>query len=123
MAALKHGIPKPPTQGEQTDKIQWTAQYIRVNYNQPLPLDRIADLVGMEKTYFSRRFKQLTGFGFNEYLTQIRLQQAEQLLCQTKLSITEISELCGFNSSHYFADTFRRFKGLPPSQYRKKRKE
>ena len=122
LTALKHGTPKPPSRGEHTDKIQWAAQYIRDNYNQPLPLDRIAELAGMDRSYFSRRFKQLTGFGFSEYLTQIRLRQAEHLLLQTKLSVSEISELCGFNSSHYFADTFRRSKGMSPSQYRKGRK-
>ena len=72
----------------------------------------------MEKTYFSRQFKALTGFGFLEYLTQTRIRAAEQLLAETDLSIVDIAELAGFSCSNYFGDVFRRYKGVSPSAYR-----
>ena len=72
----------------------------------------------MEKTYFSKRFKALTGFGFLEYLTQTRLQAAQELLTATEMSIGDISEACGFSSSNYFGDVFRRCCGMSPSDYR-----
>ena len=72
----------------------------------------------MEKTYFSRRFKALTGFGFLEYLTQTRIRAAEQLLIETELSIENIAELTGFSCSNYFGDVFRHYKGVSPTAYR-----
>jgi AraC-like DNA-binding protein len=61
----------------------------------------------------------LTGFGFLDYLTQIRLQEAQRLLRTTALSLSDISEMCGFSGSNYFGDVFRRYTGLSPSAYRK----
>ena len=78
----------------------------------------------MERTYFSKRFKALTGFGFWEYVTQTRLKEAERLLSETDISIGSVAELCGFSGSNYFGDVFCRWKGVSPTQYRKQcRKE
>ena len=96
------------------------AQYISENYHLQLTLDDAAKIAYMERTHFSKRFKQLTGFGFQDYLTQTRIRAAENLLQTTDLSISEIAEHCGFSSSNYFGDAFRRWKGISPSTYRKK---
>ena len=103
--------------GETVDKIQYAARYISENYAEPLTLEDAARLTNLEKTYFSKRFKLLTGFGFHEYLTEVRLCAAAQLLEQTDLSMVDIAERCGFSNSNYFGDVFRRWKGCSPSQY------
>lgn len=120
--ALRHGRPKEPLHGEGADKIQALARYIALNYAQPITLHDAAAMAHMEDTYFSKRFKALTGFGFQEYLTQTRLQEAQRLLQDTDLSVGEIAERCGFSGANYFGDVFRRWKGLSPSQYRQKQK-
>jgi len=121
LCALIHGHPKEPVHGESEDKVQATAHYIARNYAQPITLRDAAAMTCMEHTYFSKRFKALTGFGFQEYLTQIRLQAAEQLLLESAISIGEVAERCGFSSANYFGDVFRRWKGQSPSEYRKVR--
>lgn len=118
LTALRHGKRRSPCAGETADKIQEVARYISENYHQPLTLHDCAQLAYMEDTYFSKQFKRLTGFGFQEYLTQIRIRAAELLLLQTELSVSQISEACGFSSSNYFGDAFRRSTGLSPSAYR-----
>ena len=120
---LRYGTPKPPSQEETADKIQRVARYISEHYSQWLTLEDAAGLVHMEKTYFSKRFKALTGFGFLDYLTQTRLRAAESLLVETELTIGNISETCGFSGSNYFADVFRRYHGISPSEYRVKSRE
>lgn len=122
LCALRHGTPAPPCTGETADKIQQVARYISENYAEPLNLHAAAKLAGLEETYFSRRFKVLTGFGFHEYLTQTRLLAAEQLLENSDLTMVDVAEHCGFSNSNYFGDVFRRWKGLSPSQYRKQLK-
>lgn len=115
---LRFGKPKAPCQEETADKIQQAARYISEHYSDLLTLEDAAGLVHMEKTYFSKRFKALTGFGFLDYLTQTRLRAAEDLLVRTSLSIGEISEACGFSGSNYFGDVFRRYHSISPSEYR-----
>lgn len=115
---LRYGNPKAPFQEETADKIQRAAQYISEHFSQWLSLEDVAEYVHMEKTYFSKRFKALTGFGFLDYLTQTRLRAAESLLSCTEMSIGSISEACGFSGSNYFADVFRRYHGVSPTEYR-----
>jgi len=103
------------------EAIQNVAKYISENYNASITLDDAAKLANMSPTYFSRKFKKVTGFGFKEYLCKIRLKQAENLLLQTKNSITEIALQCGFNDSNYFGDVFKKARGMSPHQYRKNR--
>ena len=118
LMALRHGKRRSPCAGETADKIQEVARYISENYHQPLTLHDCAQLAYLEDTYFSKQFKRLTGFGFQEYLTQLRIREAEQLLRHSELSVSQIAEACGFSSSNYFGDAFRRSTGLSPSAYR-----
>lgn len=119
LTALRHGKPAAPCTGETADKVQFVARYISEHFAEPITLQSAAALAGMEETYFSKRFKLLTGFGFLEYLSQTRLLAAERLLDETDLNMAAIAECCGFSSSNYFGDVFRRWKGVSPSQYRK----
>ena len=64
-------------------------------------------------------FKQATGFGLREYLVNLRIQRACELLLSTTLSITDIADKCGFNDSNYFGDAFRKAIGVSPRDYRK----
>jgi len=116
--ALRWGSPKEPCQEETTERIQLAAKYINDHYTQWITLEDAAEVANMEKTYFSKRFKAMTGFGFLEYLTEIRLREAKKLLLGSSLSIGEISEVCGFTSSNYFGDLFRKRFGQAPSTYR-----
>ena len=118
--ALRYGSKKEQLIGESADKIQMIAKYISEHYNEDITLSMAANMAYLEKTYFSKRFKLLTGFGFQEYLLQTRILAAEKLLLETKQSISKISENCGFSCSNYFGDVFRRYKGISPSEYRKK---
>lgn len=119
LESLRYGECKAPCQEETADKIQQAAKYISEHYSQWMTLEDIASLVHMEKTYFSRRFKALTGFGFLDYLTQTRLRASEDLLIRTDLSIREISDSCGFSGSNYFGDVFRRYHNISPTEYRR----
>lgn len=121
--ALRYGKPAMPCTGETADKIQHVARYISENYAEVLSLHDAAQMANMEDTYFSKRFKTLTGFGFHEYLTQTRLLAAQHLLEETSVSVSEIADRCGFSSSNYFGDVFRRWKGCSPSQHRTSFKE
>ncbi len=99
--------------------IQQAAQYIYTHFDEPLTLDLVAERVHMSPTYFSRRFKQITGFGFKEYVNYVRLKEASRLLLETGLPLSEIARKCGFSDSNYFGDLFKKEKGMSPRMYRR----
>ena len=101
--------------------ITQTISYVKENYSQQLRLSDIAKMHSVSAEHLSREFKKETGFGFNEYLTMLRLQNAERLLKDgTKRSIAEIAYDCGFNDSNYFSDKFKRIYGVSPIKFKNK---
>ena len=98
--------------------IEQAINYIALNYSLPLTLDDMAARFGLCPSYFSKKFKLETGSNFKEYLNYIRLRQATQMLLTTDDSITKIALNCGFNSSNYFKDCFRKKNNESPRVYR-----
>ncbi|MBE7036178.1 MAG: helix-turn-helix domain-containing protein [Ruminococcaceae bacterium] len=117
---LRHGNRSQKSVDGTESKVLEAARYISDNYDQEITLQDAAQIACMEATYFSKCFKRATGFGFHDYLTQTRLKKAEEFLRSSKLSISEISESCGFLSSNYFGDVFKKCKGISPRAYRQK---
>lgn len=103
------------------ESIQAAVSYIYSHYYENLTLSDIAAHFGMSSSYFSKKFKTVTGFGFKEYLTGVRIQKATELLLTTHDSITDIALNCGFNDGNYFGDAFRKIKGVSPAKFRKNR--
>ena len=99
-------------------KIQEVATYIFEHYTENILLEDVAEKFHMSKSFLSKRFKTGTGFGFKEYIINLRIQNASRLLLETDKSITDIAFECGFNDSNYFGDSFRRIKGVSPRKYR-----
>ena len=97
--------------------MQEVATYIYNHYSERLILEDVAKKFNLSRSYLSKKFKSVTGFGFKEYI--IRIQHACELLLNTNKSITDIAFECGFNDSNYFGDAFRRTKGISPNKYRK----
>ncbi len=94
-------------------------RYIQRHYSINLSTDLICKKFSCSKSYFSHSFKSHTGQSFREYLTNIRLNYAKQLLEHSNLSITQISSSIGFNDSNYFSNVFKRKIGISPLLYRK----
>lgn len=105
---------------ESTASIQKAAKYIFDNYNEDVTLEDASHIAGMRDTYFSRRFQEITGSGFKEYLTNLRIQHSEEMLSTGKLSITQIALVCGFTDGNYFGDVFKKKTGLSPRAFRKR---
>lgn len=119
LLTLRHGVPKSPVVEKNVSKMQEVAHYIHKNLASHISLKDAANMAHMEATYFSKAFKAATGEGFQEYLTKMRLQKAEQLLAHSDLPVSKVAEACGFSAANYFSDVFRHWKGLSPTQYRK----
>lgn len=88
--------------------IKKALQYIDNYYYNKITLTQIAKMLGLNSSYLSNKFKAINGIGFKEYLNMVRIRHAEQLLIETGLDITSIALQCGFESSNYFGDIFRK---------------
>ena len=98
-------------------------RYIQRNYSMDLTTDLICNHFSCSKSYFSHSFKSYTGKTFREYLTDIRLNYAKQLLKHSALNVTQISFSIGFNDSNYFSNIFKQRIGISPLAYRKSKNE
>ncbi|WP_435164309.1 helix-turn-helix domain-containing protein [Paenibacillus glycanilyticus] len=100
-------------------KITDIVRYINQHFREPLLLDDLAKRFFISKGHLSRVFKEVTGFGFSQYINITRIKEAELLLKETDWSITQISEHCGFENFSHFGKMFKELSGLPPRAYRK----
>ncbi|WP_248930013.1 helix-turn-helix domain-containing protein [Paenibacillus hamazuiensis] len=91
--------------------------YLYEKYMTDLSLDSCAEHYGTSPYTLSRAFKQITGINFIDYLTNIRLGKAKQLLRDSELKITEVAGQVGYQQS-YFNRIFKKYEGVTPSQYR-----
>lgn len=101
------------------DKINIACSYIMENCEQELTLESVADYIGFSSCYFSRIFKQATGYNFVEYLTLQRVKRAQALLSDSNLAITDISYQAGFKSISTFNRVFKQYRSCSPREYRK----
>ena len=92
--------------------------YINNHYRESLTLEHVAAFAGFSRCYFSRYFKQQTGYSFKNYLCQKRLQVAADLLIRTDISMRDVAMESGFGSAATFNRVFRENKGCTPTQYR-----
>lgn len=100
-------------------QMQKAIDYIHQHYTEELQLPAIASHMNMTPTYFSRRFRQLTGTTFHECLMQHRLTMAVRDLTESDLTVTEIAYRNGFPNVKSFIDYFKREYHTTPQRYRR----
>ena len=98
--------------------IQKAKAYIQANFDRDLTREEVADAVFLSPAYFSRFFKQKTGMNFIDYLTNVRMQKAAEMLAGN-IKISEISQKLGYQSRNRFFINFKQFSGYSPTDYRR----
>jgi transcriptional regulator GlxA family with amidase domain len=94
----------------------WIAQH----YEERTPVAKLIDLSGLTKRTFMRRFAKATGFSPVDYVQNLRIEEAKQLLETTLVPIDEVSAEVGYEDSSYFRKLFKRKAGISPAKYRVK---
>ena len=93
--------------------------YIDAHYAVPITLEDMAEAIRLHPSYLCRLFRQATGSTLSQYLNFVRVYEAEKLLINSKISMTDICSRVGFSDSVYFDRVFRRYNGCTPTAYRK----
>lgn len=107
------------TPTENYNRVNEAVKYISGNFRNPnLRLKEIADAVRSNEKYLQRIFKAEKGISIYKYITKVRMDTARLLLQSSDYNINEISEYVGYNDRCNFADIFRKYYGVYPSQYK-----
>jgi AraC-like DNA-binding protein/FixJ family two-component response regulator len=93
--------------------------YMRVHFAEPLQIRNLADRYHISLSYCCLLFRKTLSKTFSEYLADLRMANAAELLKEGTFSLAEISERIGFNDYYYFIRAFRKYYGITPSRYRK----
>lgn len=96
-------------------------EYVKKEYKDwELNVQKVSEYLNYSPNYFSTVFKKETGCSFMNYLMDVRLEAAKELLLTTELKSLEIALEVGFSSSNYFAYCFKKRLNISPTLYRKK---
>ena len=98
-------------------------RYLQEQYRRPLTLDELSEHFFVSKSTLIYNFNKYLHCSPIEFLLQLRLTKAKELLATTTLSLSAVAEECGFSSPNYFSLMFKRKEGLSPANYRKFRQE
>lgn len=105
---------------EEPSIVEAMKEMIDLNYMNDLNLSQIAEQYHYNLSYLSDLFKTKTGKSFLQYLTDVRMNKAVQLLSETPLALSDIAELTGFSNASYFSTKFKKVFGISPSEHRLK---
>ncbi|KAA0695450.1 AraC family transcriptional regulator [Neorhizobium sp. P12A] len=104
---------------QEQSAMQPVIDHINANLDKPLPVGELADILGLSRAHFSRRFGESEGLPPAEFVLQLRLERAAKLLTNTAfLPVKEVAILCGFEDANYFSKVFRRVYGINPTEFR-----
>ena len=103
----------------ETRPITDAKRYIQQHYQEALRLEDVSSAAGFNATYFSTLFKKETGQNFMDYLTDLRIGKAKELLSGEDLSVQDVAELVGYRDLKYFSKLFKKLTGVSPSDYKK----
>ena len=98
-------------------------RFMSLHFDDPnLMLQDVADEVGLSQSHFSTVFAQETGITYTQYLTDLRIGKAKELLRATAMRSGEIAFATGYRDAHYFSYLFKKTTGMTPSEYRRNAK-
>jgi len=97
-------------------RINRVTRYIAAHYTEKLTVKALAKQVNLDDDYFGHLFKRETGMTVHQYMTKVRVHNAENLLLSGGYKVQEVGELCGFSDAFHFYKSFKALRGFPPSR-------
>lgn len=104
--------------GTTAGKVQHVRRIISTNLETNFSIEQLTELVNLNRTTLQKVFKEMYGLTINDYRTQMRIQQAKNLLVSTSLSITEIAGKCGYINASKFSNAFKKITLMLPKDWR-----
>ena len=109
---------RQPLEKQFSEMTQRVIEIVQNNYRQDLTLKLVADELHLNAVYLGQVFKKEMHNSFSQYLNQIRIKRAQQLLLHSNLNINEIADEIGYNNTNYFSKMFKKLNGITPKEFR-----
>lgn len=113
----------PYEDNSKNPKIAEAKTFINENYMKPISLDIMADSLAMNPKYLSQLFKSETGKNISDYIAELRIEKAKELLIGTDFKIGEIADAIGIPSRATFLRVFQKIENITPTEFRNIRKK
>jgi Response regulator containing CheY-like receiver domain and AraC-type DNA-binding domain len=110
---------KTRQQDRERRPIQEAVAYIRGNYSKKISLEDAAAVSGFNPNYFSDLFKRETGCNFTDYLVEVRINAAKEMLRDSPMTVYKIADAVGYRDSKFFSQQFTKIVGIKPTEYRR----
>ncbi|MCZ8521700.1 MULTISPECIES: AraC family transcriptional regulator [Paenibacillus] len=113
-----------PNVSENRSGVAWLQrgkEYLELHYADGITVERAADYVGVERTHFSKRFRQTFGLPPVQYLQELKMKEAQHLLEHTGYALSEIAHSVGYPDLFSFSKAYKKWTGLSPKAYRAER--
>ena len=88
------------------------------NFIEKITLEDVAAEIFLSSAYFSKIFKEQTGFNFSQYLNKLRIEKSKSLLRNSRLPLVDIAGMVGYEDQSYFTKVFKKITGNSPGKYR-----
>ena len=102
-----------------SEEIQRAVRYMNQNLHKKISIEELAEHVFLSHSGLIWKFRQELHTSPSHYLQLLRMRTAKRLLLSSPYSITEISELCGYQNPYYFTNTFHKYSGMSPTDFRR----
>lgn len=100
-------------------QMQSVLDYVEKNLTRELSMDEAASSIAMSYNYFSKRFREYTGYSFPEYVNLRRIERSKSYLRDPSLKIADIAYKIGYHSASTFSRAFNKYEGCYPADYRR----
>lgn len=97
--------------------IELVRRYVTEHYKEKISLGQTAETLNISQGYLSSVFKKQTGSNFSEYVAEIKIEKAKELIATQQYMMYEVSDLLGFDNPYYFSKVFKKVTGYTPKEY------
>jgi AraC-like DNA-binding protein len=109
---------KPRVSPLPTWKLRRVRDFMEANLFRPIYLSELSEIAGLSRMHFAAQFRAATGQAPHAYLLQRKVERAQALLKDLRLSVADVASIVGFKNKAHFANSFKKIAGEPPSRWR-----
>lgn len=104
--------------GNNNELMQRIMKCVNAHLSDPdFNVERLTEEVGISRSQLHRKMKELTGISTNEFIRNLRMEEASRLLRQGDVNITQVAYAVGFNSQAHFSTVFKKYFGMSPTAF------
>jgi len=97
--------------------VELAQEYVNRHYKEKISLGQVAESLNISQGHLSSTFKKQTGMNFSDYVNEIKITKAKELIETHQYMMYEISDILGFDTQYYFSTVFKKMTGFTPKEY------